>query len=303
MKIEESRVFVVPRGLQELEFINLKIKGSPKTLVVSKNEVFEVREVGPPSAYDPRPEPKFPSGEPVKSFIFEAENGGFVKENANIVTLTKYDMLFPVLCSLQAQLIEPSDRFKTEEDLLDDVVSSFGVPSVHSVIKYLITSTFADICERLEENGETFYKIGPKKVMGVLDRKVTALKTLLLSKKSLAFASRVEDSLGGELLPSQDILEPQTLKFSVDYIFNTYLTDAIKQLYFESIGVDFSALDTYIADRERRQKAKAAVEENRAVITQPKPSKAKTVSTKTTKKKPAKVAVGKGALDSFFARK
>lgn len=301
----ESKVFLLPKDHKEYEFVNVTIAGNPKTLVVSGDSVFEVREVGPSSSFDPRPEPKFPSGEPCKSIIFEAQdsNPGSVRQNANLTCLTKYDILFLVLCSLKGYVLAPSERYKTQEDLLDEVTDSINA-RVNNVIQKHIVDSFEKICEGMEENGDTYYKLQTTKVLQVLELKVSALTDLLLTSKSFALLALIEETLGGvELLPSLDILRLQTLKFSVDYIFDSYLTEDLKELYYSKMDFDFSILETFLAERQKQQRARAVVEENSAAVSKSKTTPKSDKNVKTTKKKAVKVAVGKGALDSFFGRK
>lgn len=302
----ESRVFLLPRDHTEFEFFNVSIAGNQKTLVVSGDAVFEVREVGPSSSFDPRPEPKFPSGEPVKSIIFEAQGSqpGYVKQNANFTCLTKYDVLFLVLCSLKAHILTPSERYKAQEDLLDEVTESIN-GGQNKVIQKHILDSFDTICDVLEENGDTYYRVQTTKVLQALERKVSALSNLLLQNKSFALLALIEETLGGvELLPSPEILRLQTLKFSVDYIFDSYLSQDLKQLYYIHMKIDSSALDTFVSERQKQQRARTVVEENSAAVSKSKSTAKGSNSVKATKKKVAvKVAVGKGALDSFFGQR
>lgn len=305
----ESKVFLVPRDTKNYDFINVNIRNSPKTLVLSEESVFEIREVGPASSFDTRPDPKFPSGEPVKSFIFEdvKNQTGFVKQNANILSLTKYDLLFPVLCCLKLESEEQS-RYKTKEDLLDEVITSLGSQSSHKTVQKHVLDSFEKICDIITENGEDFYRVNTSKVIAILDAKVQKLKDLLLANKKFALSASIDESLGGvETQPSQEVLELQTLRYSIDYIFDTYLAPKHKTMYYEHTKVNFDALDKFVAEREKQQKARAIVEQNSLAAagaknnTPGKQSKATKPAAK--KKGAAKVAVGKGALDSFFTRK
>lgn len=304
----DSKVFLVPRDIKNYEVISVTIRNSPKTLVLAHENIYEVREVGPASSFDSRPDPKFPSGEPVKSFIFEDVNGkhGYIKQNASILSLTKYDLLFPVLCSLSMDT-EELGRYKSKEDLLDEVISDLGSQSSHNTMQKHIFSSFEKICEIISENGEEFYRVNISKVVTLLDVKIQNLKNLLLKNKTFALSANIEESLGGvETEPSVEVLELQTLRYSIDYIFDSYLTPKHKLIYCEHIMVDFTSLDKFILDRERQQKARAVVEQNSLAAAGSKNNTGKqTKQTKQMMKKkaPVKVAVGKGALDSFFARK
>lgn len=308
MTIEaESKIFVLPAGKTEYEFFNLNFRGARKTIVVSGADLFEIREVGPSSSFDARPEVKFPSGEPVKSFIFESSDGspGFVKQSANVLTLSKFDIIFPTILSLEAHLTNKSERFKTEEDLLDDISASLGGESLHIAIQTSIVQALAKICETLDENGEKYYRVSQAKIMAVLDQKVKALLTLLLTGKAPALGAFIEESLGGvEAIAPRDIVELQTLRFSIDYVFDSYLSQDLKNMYYETCTVNFDQLDKFISERNLREKARVAVEENRAAITGNKRTANKASDkSKPSKKKAVKVAVGKGALDSFFGKK
>lgn len=305
----ESKVFVVPRDINNYDFVNVNIRESLKTLVLSEKSIFEVREIGPASSFDSRPDPKFPSGEPVKSLIFEDSMArtGYVKQNANILSLTKYDILFLVLCCLSMG-IEEQSRYKTQEDLLDEVMTSLGNNSSHNTIQKHISSSFEKICDVITENGEDFYRVNTFKVIALLDEKVQKLKNLILANKKFALSASIDESLGGvETQPSQEVVQLQTLRYSIDYIFDSYLTSKHKAMYNEHMKVDFSALDKFVLEREQQQKARSIVEQNSLASGGAKnnvPGKQTKQTKLTTKKKaPVKVAIGKGALDSFFTRK
>lgn len=302
----ESKIFLLPRNCYEYEFMNLNICGSIKTLVLSGEEVFEIREIGPSSAFDSRPEPKFPSGEPVKSLIFESEenNVGYVKQSANLLQLSKYDLLFLVLYVFRADIKNESERYKTKEDLLDEIALHMGTCSIHEAIKKKISNSFDLIFDKIVENEENYYRVNKSEVVEVLSKKIESLRRVLLENKNFTFSKIIEESLGGdEVVPSQSILELQTLKYCIDYVFDSYLTSDLKDMYYKSKSVDFSNLDAFMKQREKKQRERAAVEENRASVTRSKPSTSKNEKTKKlNKKKPVKVAIGKGALDSFFGK-
>lgn len=305
----DSKVFVLPNDKTEYDFINVKLKGETKTLVLSQESVYEVREVGPASSFDVRPEPTFPSGESVKSIIFELPNdqAGFVKQSANMLTLTKYDVFFLVLCCLKTTSESQPERYLTSEDLIDEIMTSLGVCNARQSFQKIVVLSLVKICDTIDENGETYYRVNHTKIMDVLNRKVDRLQALLIDKKGFSVSSLIEESLGGlEALPSNDILQLQTLRWSVDYIFDSYLTQNLKDMYYSAFPKDFSTLDNFLAERTKQQKARAVVERNRSAVSNSKASSAKAEkTTKGTKKKPVKtkVAVGKGALDSFFSKK
>lgn len=305
MELDEStKLILLPEGCFSFECISLSLNDSSKSILVANDHLFELREVHGSSQYDVRPEPTLPSGGAVKSIIVEGKelSPGAVLKSPSIINCTPFNIVFYILGAMHQRKDIYTSRYQT----LDDILDNLDLSSSHSTLRRKTSDALALICDSIQENGEEFYKYSTDKSFEFLESKTRKLQRHLLDSPDYAITGLIKASLSilGEE-PAAEILDLQTTKYCVDMIFGSYLSEKLKEEFLKHRNIDFSLLDASIKEQESKRRALAAVQDNmEAVVLSTKQAKnnTKNTKTKTTKKPVKKVAVGKGALDSFFKR-
>lgn len=300
---ETSKVIILPKDQKSFEILHLPWGETEKSILVTETSIYELREVTGFSSYETHPEPKLPSGGAVKSIIIESDSQGFVLRSPNVIACSKFNLIYFVLRLMYARVDLYSARFQTFDDILDSFKGSNWVDQLRGRLE----EPFRTICESILENGDEFFKLSMPKVLNFLAEKVEQVSSLLLKSPEFALARKVRSTLHSSLeTPPAEIVELQTLRYSVDLVFGSYLNDKLKKEYMDAKNVDFSKLTDFLHEQAKKLRDLAVVEENMTTVAQA-TAKAKangkaTKTTKTTKKITKKVAVGKGALDGFFKR-
>lgn len=310
MEIDDSsKVFIIPDGETSFKILHLPFGDVQKSVLVTEKSIFELREITGFSSFEAHPEPKLPSGGAVKSFIFEnkdSSNQGSVLRSPNVIACSKFNLIFFIIRLMYQRADMYSSRYQTFSDTLDNFQGSQSTPEWIDVLGERMREPIKLICDSIEENGEEFYKFSLSKVINFLAEKVDLLKSLLLASPNSALARKIRSSLHSSISePPADIVELQTLRFAVDLIFESYLTESLKLEFLKTKNIDFVTLTDYLHSLEKKLKEIAAVESNMTSVVES-TTKARgngKQALKSKKKVAKKVAVGKGALDSFFGKK
>lgn len=304
MELDQSvRIILLPEKVSSLQILPLLYGGFARSVLIADNELYELREVHGPSTYDAHPEPTLPSGEAVKSILVEGldEPHGAVIRSPCVINSAPFNIVYYLLWSMS----ERRDKYTARFHALDDILDDCNLPSYEAVVREKSKESLSLICDDITESGEDFYKFCPVKASEYLEGKVKALQKLILDSPTLAILGliKAKGTLPGEIAPLE-IQELQTLNYSIDLIFGSYLSEALKNQFIQERGIDFSILTAYLKKQENRKKELAVIEDNmEAVVLVTKVANSSSKSkTKTVKKLPKKVAVGKGALDNFFKR-
>lgn len=302
MELDEStRLILLPKDESAFDILSLPFGSSKLKILASNDQLYEVREIVGFSEYDERPEPRLPSGGAVKSAIIELKSGpGAVLKNPALLSCTPWNVVYYVLNRMYLQKDVYTSRFQT----LDDILDSFQLEN-HATLALKIEQCFENLCTTIIENGDTFYKFSVDRAFAFLSGRINSLRELLVATPEFALSTMIRGSMvvGSEEPPS-DLLNLQTLKWSIDLVCGSYMSEKVKNDYLTHAQIDFRPLDTFFKEHESRKRALAAVEDNMdSVVLTTKNAKTGAKKVKGKPKKPAnKVAVGKGALDSFFKR-
>lgn len=285
-----------------------------KPYLLNETQLYELREINGCNPYLPNDNkrPVIPkTGESVKSIIFESSDQGYVVQSAKLIVSSKFNLVY-YLISIMYNNESFSKRFITFEDFSDTISSIYKDNEwVSTIPTDLFTISLSEICETIEENGETFYKYSNDKVIEYMDSKVNELICFLSSRSDLSIMSKIKQELyrpieeGNNEIPS-DILHLSILKHSIDLICGSYTPNEIKINLMKSKNYNFDKLETYFKELRSKRKEIELVESNMNSIVESS-SKAATTKKAEAKNKPKKkeakkVAVGKGALDGFFKK-
>lgn len=298
-----TKLILLPAGYSSFDIISLPSRNSKKKVLATTDQLFELREVHGSSGYDARPEPKLPSGEAVKSTILENKDSpqGAVLKSPVILTCTPFNIVYYVLNAMYEHKDVYTSRFHTLEDILD----SLHLLPCHKTLSTKIEQCLDLICSTIEENGDQYYKLLLQKAFHFIQQKVERLKLLIKNSPDFVLTGNIAASFctSGDT-PAPEVVDLQTTKYCIDMIFGSYLSETLKKRYLDYALIDLSPLDAYFKEIESKKRALAAIEENmESVVLVTQRAITKNSKSKTTTKKPVnKVAVGKGALDSFFRK-
>lgn len=302
---ERTKLILLPKGYSSFDILTLPFGDLKKNVLATDDQLYEIREIHGSSEHDVRPEPELPLGGAVKSIIIERRDSlqGAVVKSPNLLTTNPFNIAYYALNLMYKQKEVFTSRFHTLEDILDNLT----ILSSHNTLISKIEQSMDILCTSIEENKDHFYKLSLDKSFDYLSTKITSLKNFLIDTPDLILTGHIKSSLylaGVE--PTTEIVNLQILKYSMDMIFGSYLSEQMKEDYLKHAKYDFSLLDEFVKRQESKNRALAAIEENMgSVVLSTKQAKNNSKISKTVKssKKPAKkVAIGKGALDSFFKR-
>lgn len=303
-----SKVIILPEHVLSLKILRIKNESFSRNLATSGSDIYELREVGKSSQFDSRCEPRLPSGDAVKSMVLESVNSGdlgAVIQNPNMIYCTKFNIAYLCLRWMGAR-DSYSFRYHTFDDLLDDFVSWLQVSLAQELPSEAIKVGIESICDFIQENEETFYKFAPQKAHRFLVLKILLLKDTIAANPDFAINLHIRSKLSTSTeQPPEEIIDLHIHRYSIDFVFGSYLTDDMKKSFLEIYETSFSKLDHYLAELARSQAARAAVDNNlSSFVASAKKEKATEAKLSKKARKPTgkKVAVGKGALDSFFSK-
>lgn len=310
-----TKIIIAPDQIGTYELIQLTFNERRILLAVTADQLYELNDVGAASKFGNRQEPRLKDGKCVKSLIFESNDPytkGFVLSSPNFVTLTKFDIMYSVLNWMSCEKGE-SRRYQPAADIIDEFGNILEDKSVAASLSPFIEKALTQICETIVEGDQFFFRLDRTKAFSLLRERISSLKTVLLENNSFSLLALVQESLTDSPEKfSQDILDLQMTKFSIDLIFESYLTTELKRNFIESAAYDFTPLSLFITASDNHKRALAIVDANHAANgtrLEQRKGQVKRNSAAIDKKANGKgkraaqkVAVGKGVLDSFFKR-
>lgn len=296
------KLILLPKEHSSFDIISLPLGDTQKKLLATSEQLYELREVHGSSEYDAHPEPRLPSGGPVKSIILESKdsNQGAILKDPTLTTCTPFNIVYYVLNAMYIQKDNYTTRYQTLDDILDDLRLSPCHDTLFMKIKQCLTL----ICTSIQENGDEFFKLSIEKAFRYISTKVEVLKNLLTNSPNFVLTGNIRATLcvSGET-PAPEIVDLQTTRYCIDMIFGSYLSESVKCDYLEHMLVDYSSLNSYFKEIESKKRVLAAIEDNmESVVLITKKAKTKSTKGKNTRKPVKKVPIGKGALDSFFGK-
>lgn len=306
-----AKLFLIPENVSDLNLVILSISARKFTLAVCGETIYELKEIGPASHFDKHPELKLPSGEPVKSCIIESfdYNLGSVLSNPLLISLTEFDISYPMIVWMSTQSELRPLRYHSAQDILDGFSVCLADAHQKHLIKSNVFSSLNSFCEQIEENGGSFYKLSPAKLYSHLEKRIQKLITVISENPDYAFSSQVVESISSVsgLVP-KEIMELQIINYSINFLFGSFLNLELMQSYLDYKKYDFLPLHAFIADKERQERARTVAEENiglagsKSKLKENQSERKSAKISQSRKKLVKKVAVGEGVLDSFFKR-
>lgn len=311
-----TRAILLPGNQSDFKIIRIpdlynKISG---LYLICNSQIYELKEIRGGSK-----QIRTKKDEAVKSIILESKTGnGYVLQSANIIVATKFSLVY-LLISIMWDNEMFRKRFITYEDFIDSLVALLETSEwVEAIPENLLKQSLTKICDRIEENGENFYKYSQERVFDFIDEKVQKLAACIKSNPKFVFLSKISEELIPPIEPPEtekiplQILDSSIIRHAINFVCGSYLPVQLKNQFIEDRKYDFEALDQYL-QKIRTQKdaynvsqgyqdsivADAKANRNSKANKNGKNDKKRTQG----KKKPVeKVAVGKGALDGFFKK-
>lgn len=312
---KNTKVLVLPESAKALQVIKLPDvvnNRAPKAFVIGEEGIlYELREVNGYNPYDDQASsrPVVPkTGEPIKTMVFEMEGGGFVLSGANMVVSSRFNFSY-FLISLFWSNQSLNKRFMNLDDICDTLSGYYEQAEwVHLIPVLLYKSSLNQICDTIEENGDTFYKFSQERVEDFLHLRIAALAAFLKERPEMAIVYKIKLNLYPPLLEDEqnsiptEILEMAILRNCVDLIVGSYLQNDIRLNILKKYS--FDKLDEYLTDiqaqRKQRELAEAQLDSVVEITSRNEKKSSKGKQTTSKKKMVKKVAAGKGALDAFF---
>lgn len=299
-----SKIVILPKDCQQLQIFKLKYGDNPRVFLFCRDMLLEMREFGGNDSSDTI-EPRLRNHGAVKSIIVEnreASKCGGVFQNPGIFLATKFNFMYLLLMYFsESRTIR---TLRPLEDIIEDIETAFKCSFQDS--QQMIAKSIAIACDRVSENGDDFFKFSQPKCHEWLKSKIDALCSLIRNKPDYFISSKFSNELLRNIESApEEIKNLLILKSAINFVFESYLTGAMKTSYMDWAGVDFEPLQKFKQDLKAKEKVLEAVESNLANVVQM-TSATKKKNATPAKRKPktgAKVEVGKGKLDSFFARK
>lgn len=312
-----TRVILLPQGEQSYSIIRLPNTtsfGGNIVCLIQGDAIYEIREINGKNPYMINKDkvPKLPDNDgAVKSLVFESDTNGYVLQNPNLLVTNKFNFAYFLISVMHGEE-NFAKRFITLEDIIDSLGGKYsGQEWVNSIPFAIYIRALGTICEKIEENDETFYKYSKDKAFTFLQNKIDEVTKYLLLKPDVALNKKImsellTSSIDATKIPSE-VLQESTTKHSIDLICGSYIPVHVKQEFCEDRKYSWSNLDKYLADLAAEKKGLELAESNmNSIINETVANRKDTKSNN--KKKPAKkkvvnkVPVGKGALDGFFKK-
>lgn len=310
---ETTKVLVIPKCINRLEVVNIKYGELSKSLAVTEEHIYELRELGPVSEFDNKGWPQLPGGEALRSIILEPipnKSMGAVLSDPNFIALAKFDMVFPFITWVTSDPNFNLSRAHTSEDITEGFLSSIEYTQPLQLLELYVLDCIDRTCESVEEHGEQFFKASQTKMHHLIAEKIFRMRDVLLENPSYILINKVKGNfLDTHVEVPKIVFEQQVLKFCTDFVFGTYLDETIREEHDKHMGQDYSELQSFLKSQEERQQSATIAELNLSTIhVKAKPESADRQKNnmnpvKATKKRSSKIAVGKGALDHFFKKK
>lgn len=293
MNNEENKILIVPQDISVADIFAIKSGGRTRSILAADEGVFEVVNIVGSSPYDSVPAPQTPFSEPVKSILLRIDNHqGAVSQDPRVLVATRFNMTYFFAGIFNSQNTF-SSRFQDASDLKDQLLDLDVISGWNDKIESEYNRSLNILCETIVEGDQTFYKYSKDQLRLFLKEKIEKLAAYIIAKKSLSLYKAIRSSLISQEEPPQNILEAQTLRFATDMVMVSYFDISDRTEMLGALGYESEELASYLKKVKSQNESENLQD---TTVTTPR-IKAKT---KAPRKKESKVAVGKGALDSFF---
>lgn len=295
MLSETTKILILPQEVEEIALFDVQLSGQERSLITGNNEVYEVLEVIGHSSFDTTPAPQLPSMKAVKSIILESENGdGYCLQSPNVLLATKFDMTY-FFSALLHDRLSFSSRYKSASDIKDELLDLAVINGWNDIIECAFQRSLANICQSILEGDEAYFKFSREKFFSFLRQKVEKLSDFIFRSPNLSLHKMIRSSLVSSIQVPEDIFRAQTLRYATDMVLLSYYNPTLRDEFIDAEGYKFDDLLSYLEEARKDN-------ENGAILTPLSTVSTKIVPRKNKGKKDLRVAVGKGALDSFFKK-
>lgn len=312
------RIVLVPQKNGSSSYTSLKLRGpvgdEEREYLIEhpSNELYSINKTNFKDSYNPK-QKLTPHSEPIKSILVTKSECHDLEEPCLIVgqqpemyVVTQFNPIYFLLSFFIPYLQRDSIRMLTMEDLGEKFEES---DSLGELIrnKVPLQSQLTKICDTVDENGDTFYRISKNKVVEYLKSKIENIvkdfPSSIASKLINMLTSGIQED---QLKPTDEILRENQIKTSIQLLssyVDDYYLDLVRKAY------SFDELNDYTKKLAKFREMNMIAEENLRSLNE---NQSKERGRKRSKKEPArkskkkavkKVAIGKGALDMFFRHK
>lgn len=294
---DKCQIIILPDDLKLVDMYRVKFGESERTLVTGNESIFEILEITGTSRYDEHPAPTLPTSEAVKSVIMEDRNSdlGICLRKPNMMIATKFNMLY-FFAPLLADHSTFSTRFQDIDDIRDQIQDFGAINGWNETIETALSSSLDILCEFIVEADQKYYKFSKAKLMSFLKTKVEMLSSSILASEESNLFHVIKLSLVSPNSIPRDIMEAQALRYAIDMIILSYFSLGLRNEFLDAMAYNFDHLESYL------KQIRLQTDERTSSNTQMTAKQHENKTTKNRKKREQKVAVGKGALDSFFKR-
>lgn len=281
--MEDNKVILLPKKVSgEVEIVELpdfQDFQRTKQYLATSEKLYELK------AVDGKGLPK--------SIIFENESEGRIQELEQVIITTEFNVTYLLISLLFAQPSTTTQKnFITIENIIDNHswLNKLSYP--------LIQTGLNNICDVIEEGDDFFYKINPEKINQYISTKVDKIAQHLSQEhNSLFLKLKLNLYVDSETEIPENYL-PLEIRYQSIQVVKQNLVNNVD---IPALNEDFDDLLKYKKDVVKKLTSKQLMNTQPASEHKPKPSNN---TNKAKAKKPVKkVAVGKGALDSFFTKK
>lgn len=291
--MEQTKVILLPKeieksqdpqnhgqGIQVVELPHFKDLNRSKKYLVASDKLYDLK------AIDGKSSPK--------SIIFENDTEGRIHELEQVLITTEYNFTYLLISLLLARSggTTKQRNFITIENLIDNHDWLNKLPYK------LIQKGLDNICDVLEQLDEFFYKVNPQKIDQFITTKIhKIIQYLQGGQTSLVSKLKVNLYIDSETEIPDNYMDLE-LRYQAIQLIKQNLVDDVDV---PVLNEDFDELLTYKQEIVKKLTTRQLMASQPVVEAKPKPSNN---AIKSKQKKPVKkVAVGKGALDSFFSKK
>lgn len=304
------QLIILPsQNLQTASFSKVSLEG--KDYLISKPEqtLLALNKTDFKDSYDTK-QKLTKALEPLKSVLISSmpnktkdEPCLIVGQKPEIYVATPFNVIYFVLSYCVNILKREQQRMLPYDDLLERLEDSNSIKELIR-LKIPFENSLKLICDTVQENDETFYKVSIKKITAFLKGRVDRI----VNNFPDTLNSRIQRNIGGNIQQDQlhftdEIMELSRVKCAISllssYVDKFYLDDLVK-------SYDFTALDKYLEEYQKVEEENRIAEENLRALNQKVAHGAKSRKRKHSAKKVKpvkKVEIGRGALDMFFKRK
>lgn len=315
-----GKEFVNLKGCSQLRIVRLP---HPKTLKSvqylydeKEKKLFELKKMTFDNPHQPSQVRKTARGEVLRSLMFcpaDTRKTLFV-ESSDILVATPFNPVYFLLSFFAPQLekceYESSNpRLKTFDDLIEDWMDDSSSLQKLPVLEDESSSRklLAAISESVEEGGETYHKISVEKIMLFLNEKLQAIccafPDSILQQLVTPDLTSPLSSVSGERIP-EELVAAFKHRHAI-HLLGSYLHSYYIEKLYET-APNSVVLNSHLKLVQQQVLEQKLAEENlqklNESLSNEKKRKGNQKGNAKTKKPAQKVAMGKGALDSFFKK-